>query len=133
MDAWEPHHLLWSSTPTVDPRQEGRLRRQPHQSSGRRGELRNRSLAVLIELERQLERRRGGLGEVARVERRHRVVLDHQLAGQRRSRWTSVTSSNAASHIKPSIPLSLRTSPRRWPTNTTSIDGTRCRVSDRKR
>ncbi|CKT73012.1 Uncharacterised protein [Mycobacterium tuberculosis] len=40
-----------------------------------------------------------------------------------------VSSSNAASHSRPSMALSLRTSPRRWPTNTTSNDGTRCSTS----
>ena len=84
---------------------------------------------MLIELERQLERRRGGLGEVPESKGGTGSYSIISWLASAASRLTSVTSSNAASHIKPSIPLSLRTSPRRWPTNTTSIDGTRCRVS----
>ena len=37
----------------------------------------------------------------------------------------SVTSSKVASQTTPSMPLSVRISPRRWPTKTTSMDGTR--------
>ena len=39
------------------------------------------------------------------------------------------TSSKVASQVTPSIPFSVRTSPRRCPTNTTSNDGIRCSTS----
>ncbi|EPQ70845.1 ThiJ/PfpI family protein [Mycobacterium marinum MB2] len=39
------------------------------------------------------------------------------------------TSSKVASQVTPSMPFSVRTSPRWCPMNTTSIDGIRCRTS----